>query len=99
MGWLLELIAVPLPNWPPAFDPMAHKVPSVFTNSEWLCPAANAATPVVTLVGEFMLMVVPLPNWPRSLAPIANKLPSAFRNRVWSPPAATATTLLATLTG
>ena len=78
---------------------MAHKVPLVLINSEWLTPAAKATTLLVTKTGRVASVTVPLPNWPAGLAPMPHKVPSALINSEWLPPAAPTTTLLVMVSG
>ena len=54
----------PIPNWPALLSPMPHKVPSAFTNSEWVSPAEAAITLVAMLTGGLVMVFAPLPNCP-----------------------------------
>ncbi len=41
---------------------MAHAVPSVLTNTEWLVPPAIVVTPLISSTGVFCWVVFPRPN-------------------------------------
>ena len=61
---VLRLVVVPSPSWPSLLPPIAHSVPSVFTNRLWRLPAEMRRTSVSTCTGVGRKVVVPSPSWP-----------------------------------
>jgi hypothetical protein len=93
-GWS-ELVVVPSPSCPEAFDPHAYTVPSLFRAMEKLDPTAIAAMLVSpgTCITVFtsVPVVVPFPSSPLLFPPHAYTVPSLFRARLWEELPATAT--------
>ena len=77
---VVRLVVVPSPSCPYALLPHAHTVPSPFSASACVAPAAIAITldSPLTATGEVRVVVVPSPIWPPLFAPQAQTVPSVF---------------------
>ena len=61
----LELVVLPVPNWPEAFKPQHFHVPSDIATHVWLLPADTDTAPVVIFsgpTGEDVDVELALPN-------------------------------------
>lgn len=75
-------------------------MPSLFTASEWLAPAAIAMTLVrpETVTGLVRFVVLPSPSWPREFEPKAFTVPSERSTSTCSLPEAIAATFVRPVT-
>src|SRR5207244_2492391 len=83
---VLLLVVVPLPSWPPSFQPQHLTCPAVVSAQVCCPPAAIATTPLVrpdTSTGLLLSVVVPSPSWPLSLAPQHLTPPAPVTTHVW----------------
>ena len=84
-----ELVVVPFPNCPPAFEPQHLTFPLNNSAHEWRLPAviATALARPLTPTGVDELVVVPFPNCPPAFRPQHLAVPFANKAHEWPAPA------------